>query len=500
MNYLRTAMVGSLLTFAAIPVAYLIRLGYARSLGVEGYGFFYAAISVLTLIALFASLGTTPGLGYLIPKYHGGTKANQIISSVTILRILGTTIVAGILFFIAPWLEYALFKVDGATLAFRILIGFFVAHQAAGLVTGIFLGHRKVWAYAGYDLYRQSIVLLLSFLIALVFELNILTIAIIWTVTHIAVSIGYTIALRMRLLQVRWARPDRSAYKTVLAYSLPTIVVAGASVVMAQIDTIMIASIRGIEEVAAYNTAYPTAQLLLLLATPIITTILPEVSHLYHGSKRDAAQKLITKSVRLVAAASLLGIILLATLSRPILELLFGHEFSAAWPALAILSIGLAANGLASINLQVLGAIGKVGRRATVMNMAVGLNIALNLLLIYTYGYIGAAIATASTYVVLLFLSIRELRRHGFSSVESDLSWKLGIPAAFTLLIAAITARIVEPLVFTILSTTITATATYLVLAIFVTRGVPLSDLRDLWTEARSLLRKSHSTPIDALQ
>jgi O-antigen/teichoic acid export membrane protein len=497
MGFFHTAAIGSALTFLTIPVAYLIRLGYARGLPVESFGLFYAIISLYMFVNLLATLGAKQGLGYLIPKYEKTPRANRIIAAAGTIRTVSTIIVSAILFVLAPTLETRFFAVEGAALALRIMVGWFIAHQIATITTGVFLGHRVVWAYAGYNLYRQVLVLIISGIVAVFFKLDLVGITIIWTITHAIVSLGYIIALRVRLPHVRHEKPDRSAYRELLSYSLPAMLVAGAGVVMSQIDTIMITGLRTIEEVAVYNVAYPTAQLLLLLATPVVMTILPEVSALYHQKKHAQARSLISTVARTMNAVSVLGAVLLATLAYPLLSILFDETLAASYPALVILSFGLAASGLASINLQALGAIGKVGRRAIIMNTAVGLNIVLNLILIYLYGYIGAAIATTITYVFLLILSVWELKRHRFETLTLDSIWRIGIPGILAipvvLFISQLGISVPIPLIPALLpSVIISAGAGAIVYGItaLITKGIRIEDITMLWRETKSLIPK----------
>lgn len=490
------AVFGSILVFGAVPVAYLIRLLYARGLSVEEYGLFYAMIAFFMLLSIFANLGTKQALGYLIPKHEGTREANRIASASGVLIVVATIIIASTIFLVAPWLEQLFFQVEGAALLMQIMTGYFVTHQLVLIPGGLFLGLRAVWAYAGRELYRLVLALFFSILALILFELTIVAAAIAWVVSQALVTIGYFIALRITAPHIKYEKPDAKAYKDLLSYGIPTIFVAGAAVIMSKIDTVMITAFRAIGEVAAYNVAYPTAQLLVALASPLVLVILPEVSALFHKHRLSEAQSLTKTITRIMTAVTILGVVLLTTLATPVLGVLFGAEFTGASSALVILAFGLAANGLAGILLQVLGAIGEVKRRAVLMNIAVGLNVVLNLILIYLYGYIGAAIATSITYVFLLALSVWELKRHGFETFSADSIWRLGIPALIAAPVTFVlgTLTIILPLPWFIpqlLPTVVLAAgvgALVYGLIALATKGIRIDDMTMLWNEMKAIL------------
>jgi O-antigen/teichoic acid export membrane protein len=477
MSFFRTALIGSALTFSALPLAYLVRLLYIRGLTIEEYGLFYAIISLFSLAALIVTLGLNPALGHLIPKHGTSRTANRLITASSSIQFILLLFMSVLIFSFAPLLESIYFKTDGAAIALRILTGYFIAHQVAAAVSGIFLGYRVVFAYAGYELYRQMGVLIASATAALLFGLNLVTVAIAWTVSHAALSIGYVIALKMRTPHVAIEKPLHTNYRELFSYAIPTLFVGGAAIIMAQIDTVMITALRTIEEVAAYNVAYPTAHLLLILASPIAMAILPEISKLHHDNRREDAQALIQTTFRVIASMIVLGTVILSVLAEPILTVLFGSVGSQAWPALTVLSFGLAASGLATVNLQVLGAIGRVGRRAIIMNTVVILNIVLNLILIAWIGYLGAAIATSVSYLSLLFLAARELRREGFATLTFDLVWRVVLAAVLSAVVIAAMSNIVVGLIQTIIIGAVSGALVFLAVAIM-TKLVDPKDLQ----------------------
>lgn len=487
MSFFRQALISSALTYAAIPLAYLIRLAYARGLSVASFGLFYAIIALLSLLSIVANLGMGAALGHLLPKHRESREGRRLATAAALVTLTGTIVVSAALYALAPYLQTHYFKADGAALALRILTGYFLAQQALQVLTNVFTGLQETWAYTGRELYRQSLVLGLSLLVAAVANLDLISTSIVWVVANGTMTIAYLVALRIRFPAMRPERPDRTAFNELFAYGLPTILVAGASVIMAQIDTVMITAMRTVHEVAAYNVAYPTAQLLLAVASPLFVILLPEISALYHAKRLDEARSLTATVSRIMLAVSVLGTIVVATLAKPALDILFGSNLASAWPALAVLAVGLAASGLANVNLQVLGAIGRVGRRALITNAAVAINVVLNALLIWHYGYLGAAIATTMTYLLLYGLSIKELGRHGFSTFDPSSLWRLGIPTALAAGVSIGAAILIEEPILRVIAAASVAIAVYLSVGI-ATRGILTEDIRMLWREASGLV------------
>ena len=92
-----------------------------------------------------------------------------------------------------------------------------------------------------------------------------------------------------------------------------------------------------------------------------------------------------------------------------IIKFMFPKGDVAAAPAVTILWIGMVFFSIASFNINALNSGGKQKNVAYMVVACVLVNLTLNVILIPQFSYIGAALATAITYVIMAFASIISL-------------------------------------------------------------------------------------------
>lgn len=176
--------------------------------------------------------------------------------------------------------------------------------------------------------------------------------------------------------------------------SLAMLLVGAVQVINLRVDVLMVGALRGMQDAGIYIAASQVAGLSLLGLLGVNAIAAPMISELYAKGRTDEFQRFLTLAawgIFLVTLPIAVGLIVMGTW----LLGLFGHEFVVGYPALVTLVIGQAANAL----------IGPVGflalmtgnqREATwIFGTGAMLNVILNLILIPTFGLIGAAAATA---------------------------------------------------------------------------------------------------------
>src|SRR5947208_2024013 len=112
-------------------------------------------------------------------------------------------------------------------------------------------------------------------------------------------------------------------------------------------------------------------------------------------------------------------------LAQPLTPLLLGSQFVPSEPALKILALAL---GIAFVNNAFIGALNASDRQSSftwAAGWSVVTNLALNLLLIPTFGYLGASWATVATELVLGVVAWVLTRRHVGAVPVIGLSWRV---------------------------------------------------------------------------
>jgi lipopolysaccharide exporter len=177
--------------------------------------------------------------------------------------------------------------------------------------------------------------------------------------------------------------------------------VAGASVrAFERVDLVCLQVIGGrAAETGAYGAAQSLAALPGFVAAAFAPVLLASMTRLVIAGDRVSARALSRKALRAVAWALPVGG-LIAALSGTIVRLLFGEDFAAAGPLLAVLSVASLANVLLVVASTLLVATDRAGTTVAIAAPLVPVAIAGHVLAIPRFGGLGAATVTAAVSCV----------------------------------------------------------------------------------------------------
>jgi O-antigen/teichoic acid export membrane protein len=193
---------------------------------------------------------------------------------------------------------------------------------------------------------------------------------------------------------------DKKLSKELLYFSTPIMLGYVASSVVSNIGTILISSLRSLEEVALYQIALPLSDLLLLISGAITIVLLPVVSELWAKNKKETLSHmlgLLTKALFILIIP--LAMIMIA-FPENVISMLFGERYLGAANVLQILSIGAIFLSLNYILGTSLLGIGKPGLNTKIAFIIMLANVILNIIMIPLLGVLGASIALASSNII----------------------------------------------------------------------------------------------------
>lgn len=191
-----------------------------------------------------------------------------------------------------------------------------------------------------------------------------------------------------------------------------------------KIDQPLVYALRPHAEAGWYGAAYKPFEALLFIPMTLLSVAFPVLS-VYHRERPlelpDAVSRFY-KALLLIGWPMTVGIFLLApTLTR----LLFSASFANSEPALRILALALV---IGFVNNAFIGALSASDHQSSFTWAAVWslvANVGLNLVLIPTYGYIGASWATVATEIVLFIAGWTLTARHIGRLPVFTLSWRV---------------------------------------------------------------------------
>jgi len=190
--------------------------------------------------------------------------------------------------------------------------------------------------------------------------------------------------------------------KKTLSVSLPMLATAFSAIIMARIDTLMLAYYYDNTEVGLYNVAIKLASLILFLIIPLISSVLTKISSSYWGEDKVKFNNLIDRTSKIMFWSSILIFLGLVVFSEFLLGL-FGDEFIKAKVAMIFLCAGFFFNATHGLVEHIMNLSGCERKLSLVFLYALIINIILNYYLIPIYGIEGAAF---STMVGMVFWNI----------------------------------------------------------------------------------------------
>jgi O-antigen/teichoic acid export membrane protein len=205
-------------------------------------------------------------------------------------------------------------------------------------------------------------------------------------------------------------RPTRAAVLHLARVGIPVGISGLLVLAYANIDQILVFSIDGSAGAGLYGSAYRIIEQAQLVPISLLTTMLPIMTAAW-SRDQQRAKRIAWLSAEYLSVTSLGGLAVALVVNEDLMSLLYGADFAAAGPALAVLagSFCFICFGYLTMNLILI-----VNRqKLLVMIGLVGLafNVGGNLILIPAWGFIGAAWMTLFTEAFIILVTVLILKR-----------------------------------------------------------------------------------------
>ena len=412
MNYKKRAVTGTITVFIiliiAAFIAYLFRMILARNLTTSEYGLFFAVLTLINLVILFARLGLNNSLVKFIPEFvvkKSPEKIKNIVAAVFSINLITAIIIAVIIFFLADFLSVVYFKDPLASILLKIFSIVFVLIIFRDNLRSFFRAFHKMFIFS-FVRFLENTLLVVFVLILFKFNFKLLSPAFSYLLVNILLVIIFLpIALKIFPYFKYPTKLSKSLIKRVFSFGTPMLLLGIGSTVILYFDTLLLTYFKPLADVGIYNAVVPTVMLLAFFNRSVVTVIFPTISELWALKKTES----LRKGIMLIQKYSFVVIIPFALImfSFPtlLLKILFGSGFIQGAEALQILVIGIIFFVVASIHLNIISALGKPKIGAKVMLIGAVFNILTNLYFIPKWGIIGAAITSLLSYILIYVLS-----------------------------------------------------------------------------------------------
>lgn len=406
MGTLAVRVAGRVLAFATA-----VLLG--RLLGADGYGVYAYALAIVSLLSIFTRFGLSALLVREVATYDAGEewgrlrgvllRSNQVVA---VLSVTAAAIGAWVVWLLADRLSAA----ESATLSVAMLL---VPLGALGaLRSGTLRGLRRVVQGQLPDQVIDPAFVVLS-LVALTGLGGAVTPATAMALRVGGVFLAFSwgaILLRRHLPQpVREARPvyeDRRWLSGALGLGL----FSSGEILHTQTDILVLGLFTDEAAVGVYRVAVTGAALVAFFQEVATNLLQPHFARMHGVEDTEELQRVVTRGTRaaFLATVPVAGVFVFA--GGSVLAFAFGPEFAPGWAPLAILSVGrILAVALGPVG-PLLNMTGHEREAARALGGSAVVNLVLSVALVPVLGTVGAATATALTFLGLRIHFWRRVR------------------------------------------------------------------------------------------
>ncbi|MEP3277938.1 MAG: polysaccharide biosynthesis C-terminal domain-containing protein [Stappiaceae bacterium] len=398
----RLALITYMVRIFSAGLAFVTQIIMARLMSGHEYGIFVVVWTWVIVLGGVASLGLVTACVRLVPEYLAHEKFELLrglllqsrlfaVATATLIAVAG---IAGIYFF-------------GDAIASYYVWPFYLAMICLPLFTltdiqdGIALSQDwHTLALQPTYIWRPVMILAgMGILILTSWQTSAVNVCIIAIIATWLTAIIQLLLVNRRLHEVIQRGPRQFATKSWIALSLPLFMVEGFFILLASVDVLILNLFETPERVAVYFAATKTLALVHFVYFAVRAAAGHRFSRLYHTGQHTELAKLMQDTVRWTFWPSVAcGVTLLLT--GYYLLMLFGSDYTAGYPMLAILLVGILIRASIGPVSSLLTMAGYQKQIALVYGTSLAANILLNFALIPHYGLSGAAIATTLAVLV----------------------------------------------------------------------------------------------------
>ncbi|WP_313696278.1 flippase [Halorarum halobium] len=391
----------------------------------EGYGRLNFALSVLTIVSIFATLGLPKSAARYITDFaetDPGQIPHIIRRSVLYLGVITVVLSVAVVVVGRP----AARLLDEPRIVPFLLVG------------AVYIGSRSGTKYLGsiFQGFNQvtwtAVVKVISSVSRLVFvaAFVLLGFGAVGALAGYVASFVLASVVGFGALYVDFYRRyepapemEEGLTRRMLEYAVPLTATRGANVLDKRVDTVLVGLLMNMTAVGYYTVAKQVSDFVSMPAASFGFTISPALGEQKSGDRLDRAASLYERSLQYVLLAYVPATVGLILVAEPMVRYVFGTPYLEAVPVVQVFSGFIFVNAINKVTSDGLDYLGRARSRAVVKTATAVANFLLNLVLIPTMGVVGAAIATVITYTVYtganvwvihseLEFSLRRVARH----------------------------------------------------------------------------------------
>lgn len=390
-------------------ITYFYNFALIWQLGAERFGEFTLAVTIVSFIGLVSNIGLPQGIiryGAIEMLENGRSGVNQVMKSALKIIIPVCVLSAIALAFGAIGLSTLVFKKPELTPVFQVLaVGIpFVALQSTFLAGTRSMKEMKYTSIVGVI---QPLIALVLAIILVALGMDVMGAAIAYNISYVVGSI-LALTFYLHMIPSKERRGGRYPLRQMIKFSVPLSMTEWMQYANERTEIFFLGLLPGAVGISIYKIAWSLAGLETLLRLSLEQILAPYSSDLTHRREITQLGSLYKITAKWGFTAALMIFLIYVLFGKEIMGFFDPSLVSGAWVLVAL--------GAAQLFNEFTGACNTIlimsGRSwLTLMNTIVtfGVNIAMDWALIPTYGLVGAAIAGATTVVLLNVMRVIEV-------------------------------------------------------------------------------------------
>ena len=389
----QTSVVHFVSNFVSSVLGFVATVYVARILGPGPLGVYQVSIGLVSWLAIFGRVGISEAITKRVSE--GNQPGTYVTASATVILVLSIMLISGVILFrgkIVAYIEYTaigyvviiLLLVLLNSLLNAVLDGLHLVH-VGGILSTIRTASKALTQIGLIATGIGTAALFLGHILGII--------------VGVVIS-GYYVFRELPSISI----PERKHFAGLFDFAKFSWLGNLQSQMFNYTDVLILGYFVSSGLIGIYAATWNIGQFLILFSGALQSTLLPEMSSMSTKEDIQAVSRIVEQSLTFGGLFLIPGLFGGVLLGERILRI-YGPEFP---QGATILTILIAANLVMGYQQQLLNTLNAIDRpdlAFRVNAVFVGANVSLNVVLIYLYGWIGAAVATATSVAVSLVLA-----------------------------------------------------------------------------------------------
>lgn len=440
----------------------------ARQIGATGTGKYFFALSFTTIFVVFVDMGLTNVL------IREGAKMKERIQEY-FSNILFVKLFLGVLSYIAVFVVINL-------MGYEVETKYLVYISAITMLSDSFnltlYGTLRAFGNLKYESIGLSVSQAITFVLGTIFLLTgrpLIYLMYAFLIPSFLNSLYASIIVLYKYKLKFVLKYDKQVLKYIIPIVIPFALAAIFGRVYSFIDSIFLSKISGDQVLGWYSVPSKIAYALNFIPMALVAALYPKFSE-YFANDKNKLSYVFHQSIKYLLLVSLPFVVIVLLLSQDIIVSFFRSEYLNSVLPLKILMFGVVFAFLNFIFGAILNACDRQKTQTALVGIMMVVNIVLNLLLIPSFGAVGASVAALLSNIGLALISLIFITK--FNKFDFGFLNKLFIQLSIVVLVMYLVTWLSDKY-FGFIIALIVGSATYLVM-LFATRAITKKQILEM--------------------